>query len=126
MAAAGGWNAPEVTTFPEDVVSLLTDAPYLLIALHGAYAKPDPTQPLTTYTVPANMCIFETQAIGDLCRMYIIPDLEDLLDEREPFVNTLLTTDIDRDALAVIKNLNFYKAGDQIYPRMLTGGDPSE
>ena len=116
------YEEPPPSDFPEHLKDLLSNAVYILIPIHGVYD--DITPP--TYTLPANMCIFETQMIGDLCRTSIIPDLHAMLKKRTHFLNTLMVRELNYKYINIIKNLTLYEPGDSIYKRYLLRGPADE
>jgi hypothetical protein len=105
---------------PDNILNLLKKSPYVLIPTHGSYIS---TEPLLHFTVPENVCIFETMTIGDACRLSIVDDIDPILEDRNRFVNTLTASrNRDEGALKIIKNLTLYESGDIIYDRVLEGG----
>jgi hypothetical protein len=99
-------------------------APVMLTSIHGAYLVDAKLQP---FTVPPNVYILETQAIGDYCLTNIDLPLWTLLQgKNRDYFHRLLGGKLKKseheEFIQVIKNLTYYAPGDQIYPRGLSIG----
>lgn len=128
------------------------DVPIIFISTHGVY---DLTVDPEPFTVPANIHVFETETIGDVCLTAIDKPLWNLMNNRDAFLKYLAgegdletATEISQSAVygpddedqldeaepsakhyaykKVFRNLHYYGPGDTIYNRTLIIGGGGE
>jgi hypothetical protein len=128
------------------------EVPIIFISTHGVYDLNKEPEP---FTVPANIHVFETETIGDVCLTTIDKPLWNLINNRGAFLKYLAgkgdlatATEIAASAVygpddeddendakpsakhyaykKVFRNLHYYRPGDTIYNRTLIIGGGGE
>jgi Cu-Zn family superoxide dismutase len=111
---------PPKHSFPEYILKDLRTSPFIYVSTHGVYDDN------SSFIVPPNVYIFETQEIGYYCGSNIDEYIWDLVqgNKRKLFMDYLKAYPAEprEEYVDVFKTLNFYKPGDKIYNRKLSIG----